>query len=106
MSIVTNVKLVEFCPYGFAGRGFTHSPLAGQGIHQHESETGLIKPGRSPRLRPVRVGVLDLDPQPSSRGFKFQRYRVGVPSVPDRVRDQHRHEQYSALLNLSQPPCD
>jgi predicted MFS family arabinose efflux permease len=96
---------VEFGPHGLARHGLAHSPLGGQGIDEHESETGLVKTVRGARLRPVPVGVLDLDPQPGARGLQVQRYRVSASGVPDRVGDQLRDDQNSGLLHVGQPPA-
>jgi len=96
---------VEFRPHSLARCGLAHSPLGGQGIDEHEPETGLVKAGWGARLRPVPVGVLDLDPQPGPCGFQVQRYRVSAASVPYRVGDQLRDEQDGGLLHVGQPPA-
>src|SRR5208283_6082102 len=96
---------IQLRPYSFAYSGLTHSPLAGQGIHEHEPETRPVEPDWGARLRPARVSVVDLDPQPGSRGFQFQHYRVTARGMPDCVGDQLRYEQDSGLLQVGQPPC-
>jgi predicted MFS family arabinose efflux permease len=96
---------VQLRPHGLARGGLAHSPLDGQGIDEHESETGLVKTGGGARLRPVPVGVLDLDPQPGPGGFQVQRYRMSALSVPDRVGDQLRDDQDSSLFYVGQPPA-
>src|SRR5271165_4470906 len=79
-------------------------PLAGQAIHQGESETRLVELTRGARHGQPGPASVRLDPQPGLHDLEFQRYRVGTGGVPYRVRDQLGHEQDGGLLHVSQPP--
>jgi MFS family permease len=96
---------VEFRPHGLAGCGLAHAPLGGQRIDEDEPETGLVEAGWGTRLRPVPVGVLDLDSQPGPGGLQVQCYRMSAASMPYRVGDQFRDEQDGGLLHMGQPPA-